>query len=173
MLWVCNHLQKFYTKTNPAVRLEEATVIFMQGQRESGIMLAKKLVADLEGNAESKEQLQVLSKTYLHLGNWLNEQKSEANNKILEKAVNKEHDLKLPKVIKERFCKLDATEVEQYKIQLLDYLKMSLDNYLSVMILGSKSLAVYRLVSLWFNEGNNDITEVGELIQAKLPSVSS
>ena len=240
MLWVCNHLQKFYTKTDPAVRLEEATVIFLQGQRESGILLAKKLLADLEGNAESKEQLQVLSKTYLHLGNWLNEQKSEANNKILEKylqksvsilkdklsnsnsedlieaymavatlcdqlymqtrdfmnssqfrerneaiernkkeaailvkAVNKEHDLKLPKVIKERFCKLDATEVEQYKVQLLDYLKMSLDNYLSVMIMGSKSLAVYRLVSLWFNEGNNDLTEVGELIQAKLPSVSS
>ena len=238
--WVCNKIQKFYTNVETSVRLEEANVIFAQGQKEAGILLAKKLLTDLDENDKSLKNCKIMAKSYLSLGNWLYEQKSEANLKILEKyltksvsileenlndssdedlinaylavasltdklyiqtrdflnssqfkerneamernkkeasiltkAVNKEKDLNLPRVIKERFCRLDSTEAEEYKRQLLDYLKMSLDNYLSVLMYGNRSLAVYRLVSLWFSDGNHDLSEVSVILQSKLPSVSS
>lgn len=239
-LWVCNRIQKFYTNLEPSVRLEGAHVIFAQGQMEAGILLAKKLLTELDEKDKSLRNCKILAKTNLSLGNWLNEQKSEANLKILEKyllksvsileknlndsrdedlidaylavasltdklyiqtrnflnssqfkerneamernkkeasiltkAVNKEKDLNLPRVIKERFCRLDSTEAEEYRKQLLDYLKMSLDNYLSVLMFGNRSLAVYRLVSLWFSDGNHDLGEVSVILHAKLPSVSS
>lgn len=239
-LWVCNRIQKFYTNSEPSVRLEEAHVIFGQGQKEAGILLAKKLLTELDENDKSLKNCKILAKTNLSLGTWLYEQKSEANLKILEKyllksvsilkenlndsndedlidaylavasltdklyiqtrdflnssqfkerneamernkkeasiltkAVNKEKDLNLPRVIKERFCRLDSTEAEEYKKQLLDYLKMSLDNYLSVLIYGNRSLAIYRLVSLWFSDSNHDLSEVSVILHSKLPSVSS
>ena len=239
-LWVCNRIQKFYTNLEPSVRLEEANVIFRQGQKEAGILLAKKLLTELDEKNISQKNCKILAQCNLSLGNWLYEQKSEANLKILEKyllksvsilkenlkdpsdedlidaylavasltdklyiqtrdflnssqfkerneamernkkeasiltkAVNKEKDLNLPRVIKERFCRLDSTEAEEYKKQLLDYLKMSLDNYLSVLMYGNRSLAVYRLVSLWFSDGNNDLHEVSLILHSKLPAVSS
>ena len=239
-LWVCSRIQKFYTNDEPSVRLEKANIIFKQGQKEAGILLAKKLLTEIDVNDKSSKNCKLLAKTNLSLGNWLHEQKSEANLKILnkyllksvsilkenltnsrdddlieaymavasltdklyiqtrdflnssqfkerneamernkkeasilKKVVNREKDLNLPRVIKERFGKLDSTEAEEYKKQLLDYLKMSLDNYLSVLIYGSRSLAVYRLVSLWFSEGNHDLGEVSVILHSKLPSVSS
>ena len=69
------------------VRLEEATVIYEQGQKEAGILLAKKLLNDLD--SDESTQLNVISKTYLNLGSWLHEQKAEANSKILEKYFTK------------------------------------------------------------------------------------
>ena len=238
MFWVCNKLQKFYTKASFDVRLEEATVIYEQGQKEAGILLAKKLLNDVD--LDDNNQSQIISEIFLNLGTWLHEQKAEANSKILEKyylkavsllesnpktckgedlidaymavatltdklytqtrefmnssqykerneaieynkreaailqkSVNKQKDLNVPRVIKERFCKLDVTEVAQYKSQLLDYLKMSLNYYLSVLSSGDRSHAVYRLISLWFSEGNHDLSEIGQILHDKLPSVSS
>ena len=240
MYWVCNHLQHYFDSTSIDCRLEEATVLFSQGQKEHGIMLVKKLLSLTEGDQLDPEKLLVVSKANLNLGVWLNEQKSEASSKILEKyllksveileehlnktegeelmeaymavaafadklyiqtkdfmnsaqykerkealdrnkqeaailqkATQKQKDLNLPKVIKERFCKLDITEVQSFQDQLLNYLSMSLTYYLSVLSAGNASGAVYRLITLWFNEGNHDISEISQLMAQKLPQVSS
>ena len=233
--WVCNNLQKYFTKKSLPVQLEEATVVYSQGLKEAGIQLARNLIDNVETNMNN---CSIVSKIFLNLGNWLDDQKAETSSTILKnylmksvrtlenftergedmmeayyamaamtdklytqtfqfmnssqfkdrkeaiernmkeseilaKATNKQKDLNIPRVIKERFVKLDSAEVEEYRRRLMDYLKMSLDNYLSVLKLGDKPLVVYRLISLWFNEGNHDLPAVASILHARLPEISS
>ena len=99
--------------------------------------------------------------------------KVKAEAVILKKAAERQSELKSAKIIKERFSDLDSDEVDQYSSQCQEYLQTALNNYLSVLSLGDKPLAVYRLVSLWFSESNCDDPEVCQLLHRRLPDVSS
>ena len=82
MYWVSNQLNKFYTSKSLEVRLEEAQVLYDQGQKEAGIQMARKLAAEV---GEPGENHEIYSKIYLNLGTWLDECKAETSSTILEK----------------------------------------------------------------------------------------
>ena len=237
MFSVCSQLGRFYQRLTPSVRLEQASVIYHQGQRQAGIQLVKKLLAEVESK---EDEVKIKSNIYFTLGHWLHQQKSEPSNRILEqylkktvslledspdqsnkqflvdsymavasfadklytqtrdfmnssefqerieaakkvkkeaeilqKAAAKQKDLRFANIIKQKFSSMDNTEALQYEKQRSDYLLTALQNYLSVLSLGDKPLAVYRLLSLWFSDTNSHHTEVCQLLARRLPDVSS
>eukprot|EP00092_Neocalanus_flemingeri_P036466 GFUD01039708.1.p1 GENE.GFUD01039708.1~~GFUD01039708.1.p1 ORF type:complete len:2472 (+),score=743.58 GFUD01039708.1:84-7418(+) len=90
---------------------------------------------------------------------------------ILNQAQKKQKTLSTARVLKERFSNLDTLELELYKTQSEEYLMTALKHYLCVLSHGDKTLAVYRLVSLWFS--NSDSPSVQDLLSAELPSIPS
>ena len=90
---------------------------------------------------------------------------------ILNQAQKKQKTLSTAKVLKERFSNLDNAELEMYKSQSEDYLATALKHYISVLSCGDKTLAVYRLVSLWF--ANTNCPSVQRLLSQRLQDVPS
>ena len=93
-------------------------------------------------------------------------QKEEA---ILKGAQSNDKALRHAFVIKTRFLVIDKSEIERWIQQKETYLQISMQNYLSVLKYGDKSVAVYRMISLWF--ANQDNTKLNSLVFKELPDI--
>ena len=74
-------------------------------------------------------------------------------------------------VTKERFLYIDKAETVKCKKERDTYLYASISNYLAVMKYGDQSVAIYRMLSLWF--ANQESAEVNELMAKMLPQIPS
>ena len=80
--WVCGQQYRYGLAPGPQLRWEEALVAWAQGQRDTGIALAKGLLQELEREETPQEQ-ELLPQVLLRLGKWLHHQKTETPRTIL------------------------------------------------------------------------------------------
>merc|ERR1719193_715182 len=72
-------------------------------------------------------------------------------------------------IINSRFLEIDRQEIERSITERDMYLLISIRNYLDVLQNGDSSLAVYRIISLWFSNSINE--EVNNVVAEVLPTV--
>ena len=72
-------------------------------------------------------------------------------------------------IIKTRFLAIDKLEIDRWIKEKETYLMTSMEYYLSVLLHGDISVAVYRMISLWFS--NQDNTELNSLVSKRLPNI--
>ncbi len=72
-------------------------------------------------------------------------------------------------IIKTRFLAIDKLEIDRWMKEKETYLMTSMEYYLSVLLHGDISVAVYRMISLWF--ANQDNVELNSLVSKRLPNI--
>jgi len=150
-----------------AARMYESQPANMQNEKlfSSFLAVAKfadkqyQLINDYLNSSEMQEKSQNIVKIREEL-------------KILQDAAkHKGEDVGTSLLIKTRFTDMDEIELQQLEKKREGYLKISLEYYLKVMNFGKEDVAIYRLVSLWFSNQDDEMTN--SILAEKLPNVPS
>ena len=91
--------------------------------------------------------------------------------KILASVNEKDKNFKHAFIQKQRFMKIDQQEIERCENERSEHLYTSVENYLSVLKHGENTIAMYRVISLWF--ANQDDPHINNLMRKALPQIPS
>ena len=98
----------------------------------------------------------------------------EKENKVLAEVVANDRSdkaLRSSFIAKQRFLDMDQKEILRSEVERNNYLHVAIGSYLTVLQHGDQTLALYRMLSLWF--GNQDNVDINKLILNSIPSIPS
>ena len=135
---------------------------------EKALVRAHLGLANLSDTHYRKAEEYMESAEYKERKESIEMRKREANI-LKDYSGNKDRGLRQAITVKTRFLDMDEAEIDRCLKERENYLHISIGNYLAVIQHGDQSVAVYRMLSLWF--ANQDNVSVNILVSKVLPKI--